>query len=458
MAIAGDQAQQQAEFLAALAAELSLAGLHQQAIADLEIAQLYLAVLGIEIVPLGSLDLVAVLGGHPIDRRPGGSHECRLGRARFHAATFQAERATIHRNLQRGAGGLEFADRHHAVLGGEPGIGGDARIGRADLLAPPVVVQLVDPVDEDEARFGVVVGGDHDHVPQVTCLDPAVDPAGDPAVLADQVFVVHRPVAPDDVLRVLQVDLVALLLVYREDQRPVGIVVHRFHEAVGDQQAEVELAQAAVFALGADEFAHVRMADVEGAHLRAAAAAGGADGEAHLVVDIHERQRPAGVRAGAGNVGAARAQGAELVADAAAGLECQAGLVDFLQDVVHGVMDDSGDGAVDGGSGRLVALCAGVGNDPSGGNGTVAQCPEEALVPVLALGLVAFDIGQCSRHSPPGTVDAVVDRRAVLLLETVLAVPDVLRGGLQGEGSLVCATGARIGLGHPLNNLLSVGW
>src|SRR3546814_4007925 len=59
-----------------------------------------------------------------------------------------------------------------------------ARIGRADVLAPPVVVHLVDAVDQDEARFGVVVRRDHDYVPQVPGLDVAVDPAGHQAVVA----------------------------------------------------------------------------------------------------------------------------------------------------------------------------------------------------------------------------------------------------------------------------------
>jgi hypothetical protein len=35
----------------------------------------------------------------------------------------------------------------------------------------------------------------------------------------------------------------------------------RLHEAVGDQQRQVELAQAAVFALGADEVLDVRVGD-----------------------------------------------------------------------------------------------------------------------------------------------------------------------------------------------------
>ena len=327
-----------------------------------------------------------------------------------------------------------------------------AGVGGADRLAPPVVVQFVDPVDEDEARLRIVVGGDHDHVPQVTGADLAVDLAGDQPVGALDVVVLDRPFAPDHRVGVVEVDLVALLHVHREYQRPVGVLFHRLHELVGDQQAQVELAQAPVLALGADEFADVRVADIEGAHLRAAAAAGGADGEAHLVVDVHERQRPAGVGTGTGNVGAARAQGAELIADAAAGLERQAGLVDFLEDVVHGVLDGPGHRAVDGRGGRLVPQGAGIGNDPAGRDGAVAQGPEEAPVPVFAGGLV-LDIGKGAGDALPGTVDAGIHRRTVLALEPVLLVPDILRRVLQGDGPAFGAGTACVCLGHPLINL-----
>ena len=273
--------------------------------------------------------------------------------------------------------------------------------------------------------------------------DVAVDLAGDQAVFAVDVVLVGRPFAPDDLARVIDVDLVLLLDVHWEHQRPVQVVFHRVHEAVGDQQAEVELAQAAVLALGADELLGVRMADVEGAHLRAAAAAGAGDGETHLVVDVHERQRAAGVRAGAGDIGVARTQGAELVADAATGLQGEAGLVHLLQDVVHRIVDGARNGAVDRAGGRLVRQRAGVGGDAAGGDGPAAQRPQETLVPVAAQLVGGLHVGQRARHALVGLVDAAVDRLAGLGLQAILLVPDVPRGGLQRDvhGSIAAGGG-----------------
>ena len=76
-----------------------------------------------------------------------------------------------------------------------------AGIGGADVLAPPVVVHLVDPVDQDETRLGEVVGRGHDPVPQLPRADVAVDLAGHQAVVAGDVVRVCRPVAPDDLGR-----------------------------------------------------------------------------------------------------------------------------------------------------------------------------------------------------------------------------------------------------------------
>src|SRR5690606_9158720 len=213
--------------------------------------------------------------------------------------------------------------------------------------------------------------------------------------------------------------------------------------------AQVDLAPPAVLALGADEFAHVRTADIEGAHLRAPATAGGAHGEAHLVEDIHERQRAAGVRAGAGNERAARTQGAELVADAAAGLEGQAGLVDLAENLVHRVANGRRHGAVDGRGGGFVVQRAGVGNDAPGRDGAVAQRPEELLVPVLAL-LGRFHFRQGTGDTLPGVVHVAIDGGAILVGQAVLLRPNLFGSRLQGHFKSLCAVRRHrpIGLRH----------
>ena len=58
-----------------------------------------------------------------------------------------------------------------------------AGIGGADVLAPPVVVHLVDAVDEDEPGLGEIVGGRHDDVPQAARRQRLVDLAGDEALV-----------------------------------------------------------------------------------------------------------------------------------------------------------------------------------------------------------------------------------------------------------------------------------
>jgi len=150
------------------------------------------------------------------------------------------------------------------------------------------------------------------------------------------------------------------------------------------------------------------MADVERAHLRATTAARGGHRETHLVVDIHERQRAGGVRTRARDVRAARAQGRELVADAAAGLQGQARLVHLAKDIVHRVADRARDRAVDGRGRRLVLERASVGGDASRRNSAAAQRPKKTFVPMLALRL-RLHIGECTRDALVGVVHRLVD-------------------------------------------------
>src|SRR6202030_4084430 len=96
-------------------------------------------------------------------------------------------------------------------------------------------------------------------------------------------------------------------------------------------------------------------------------------GKTHFVVDIHERQWTRGIRAGTGHISAARSQSRKFIADAATRFESEAGLMDLLQDIVHGIADRSRYGAIDGGSRRLVLERACIGRDPPGRNCAMTQ-------------------------------------------------------------------------------------
>ncbi len=302
-----------------------------------------------------------------------------------------------------------------------------ARVGGADVLAPPVIVHLVDLVDQDETRFGIVIGGCHDQVPEPACRDGLVDLAGHLANVVGDVALGARPVAPDD----LGVRILILVVVGREHQIPRLILFHRLHELVGNQARQIELTQAPVLALGADEVAHVRMSDVEGAHLRAAPAAGRGHGEAHGIEDIHERQRTGGIGAGATHERALRAQGGKFIADAAARFQRESGLVHTLQNAVHRIRHRTRDRAVDGRGLRFVLQCAGIRCHAPGRDCTVLQCPQELVIPLLAFLHAGLDISQGPGDTRIGTLDVLVEDFTGFGLEAVFFVPDVVRGGLQ---------------------------
>ena len=68
-------------------------------------------------------------------------------------------------------------------------------VGGADVFAEPVVVHLVDLVDQDEPWLGVVVGAGHDGVPDELGFQGTVDAAGYLAFTIDHVAFLDREVA-----------------------------------------------------------------------------------------------------------------------------------------------------------------------------------------------------------------------------------------------------------------------
>ena len=161
-----------------------------------------------------------------------------------------------------------------------------AGVGRVDLLAIPEIVPAVDAVDKDDARLGIGVGRAHDLVPQLA--------------------------RGKDLRHGLRLSGPA------EMQFPGSVLLDGFHKSVGDEDGEVEHAQPAGLALGFDKSLDVGVLAGERRHHRAAAITRAHDRAAHRVPHIHEGQRARGIRADAFDVGAARPEGREIVADPAA--------------------------------------------------------------------------------------------------------------------------------------------
>ncbi|MNQ74517.1 hypothetical protein D3C85_892760 [compost metagenome] len=321
-------------------------------------------------------------------------------------------------------------------------------VGGTDLLAEPVVVHLIDLVDQDETGLRIVIGRGHDDVPQLARRQSLVDLAGHLPQCIDHHSFLVRPVGPEHLSGIIQGYAVLLHLFggVGEDEPPGSILLHRLDELFGDQQGEVELAQATIFPLGLDELDHVGMPDIHGAHLGATATARRRDGETHLVVDIHEGERARGIGPGAGDEGATRAQGREVITDAAARFQGQAGLVHLAENVVHRIFDGAGDGAVDGRGGRLVLEGPGIGSDATRRDGAIAQGPQEGLIPGIGLAL----LGRQRTGNPLiSLVYGAIDGRPILALEAILAVPDLEGGFLHGdEGRVGSTLQNRVGFSH----------
>jgi hypothetical protein len=318
MTVAGDQSQQQAQVRAALWSELALAGLHEKLVARLQVRQPHLASRRVEVVPGCGCDLVALGRADPEHLGSGGGLEGGSRRADHGAAIGVAQSAPIHGALQRCAVGLECQDRGQAMLGREARVSRHARIGRADRLAVAQIVVLVDAIEEQHARLGVVVGAAHHLVPQRAGAGLGVDPQAVGALEgAGGELVLAGAGAVDEVER--------------------GVVVDRLHEGVGDAHRDVEVGEVA-FVLGVDEALDVGVVAAQHGHLRAAPAAGRFDGLAAAVEHAHVADRAGRAAARGADPGALRPDAREVVADAAAAAHGLGGLGERGVDARHAVL------------------------------------------------------------------------------------------------------------------------
>ena len=81
------------------------------------------------------------------------------------------------------------------------------------------------------------------------------------------------------------------------DAVPLAIGGECFHEVVGDEDREVEIAETSRIALGIDEGFDIGVVDREAAHHCAAPLARRHDRAAHRIPAIHEGQRSRGIGA-----------------------------------------------------------------------------------------------------------------------------------------------------------------
>jgi len=190
----------------------------------------------------------------------------------------------------------------------------------------------------------------------------------------------------------------------REFDQAVGL--DGLHEGIGDADGEIEVGQVALV-LGVDEILDVRMIAAQDAHLRAPARPGGFHGLAGAVEDAHVGDGAGGAGLGALHLGAARADGGEVVADAAAAAHGFGRLGQRRVDAgtaIGGLDDGVAHGlhkAVDQGRRKVGA---GGGVDPPGRHEAVFLGPEQACFPVSPV-FFRFHGGEGARHPAPHVVD-----------------------------------------------------
>ena len=214
------------------------------------------------------------------------------------------------------------------------------------------VVGRVDPVDEDHAGFGEIIGAFHDLVPQIARLHRVID---------------------------LAVEL----------QIPGRIGLDGLHEGIGDQNGQVEHAQPCSIGFRGDEGFDIRVVAAHRRHHRAAARSCRHDRAAHRIPHIHEGQGARSIGRHAQHIRAARPYRREIIADPATLLHRQRGLLEHVEDASHAVGDRSHDKAIEQ---RDTPPGAGPCRDAPGGQVfEILQCGIEPVFPCSA---VLFDLRQ----------------------------------------------------------------
>ena len=273
------------------------------------------------------------------------------------------------------------------------------RVGGFDQFAVVQVVVLVHAIQEQDARFGVVVGGLHHLIPQITGTHLAVDPQA--------VFALVGTFGQDVFVRFCNVNQFN------------GIVrFNRFHERISHADRDVEVGQVALV-FGMDEQLDIRMIATHDTHLGTTACTGRFHGFARAVEHAHVRDRARSARVGTLNAGTLRANRREVVPDATTtthgfgrfgqcGVDARAtidGFDDRITDRLHEAVDQ-----------RRLQVGTGSRVDTASRHEAVFLCPQELAFP-LGTVLFIFDLGQGAGHTGAHFGDGLLVTLGVFLNE-----------------------------------------
>ena len=131
------------------------------------------------------------------------------------AALGFTEGAPVDGDLQIHTRVIQITDLHHAVARCKTRIRCYTWVRRANVFAPPVIVHLVDAVDENEARLGEVIRGCHDEIPHTPRRKRLIDFARNQSFVVDHVVLVNLPLSPQELAGVRQIELFRIVFLKR---------------------------------------------------------------------------------------------------------------------------------------------------------------------------------------------------------------------------------------------------
>ena len=242
---------------------------------------------------------------------------------------------------------------------------------------------MVDPVNKDHTRFGIIIGRLHDFIPK---------PSGG-----------HR--------------LIGFPVKY---QIMLTIGFHCLHKGIRDKHGDIKHPQPRRIRFSRDKVFYIGMVTAHCGHHRTAPRSGAHDGAAHRIPDIHERQRPRGIGRHAGHKRTFGPQRAKVIPNAAALLHGQRRFFEHIKYAAHTVGDGAHNKTVEK---RDFSRGSSAGRDPAGWQEfEIFQSVIELFFPLLGIFFNPREIG-C--NAPPAVFDRGINRGAIGFFQAIFHIPDL---------------------------------